>query len=175
MLPIHAADLIAAANAPELEGLELAAPEELKSGWFYRYTFPGLPPAGSGGLIVNKRTGKVFHLGSAYPIERDLKMYERGYQFNSYDLVVLGFSNRRAAVELLATLRPTLVEVSYSAGTVWRIPRPLTPAEIDECLGSIPAVFGPISLYFELEELEAARVAGLLTFEALESPEAKAR
>lgn len=42
---------------------------ELEQGWFFPYRAVSEPVAGSNGIVVNKKTGKVYHLGSAFPVE----------------------------------------------------------------------------------------------------------
>jgi hypothetical protein len=128
--------------------------------------------AGSNGVIVNKATGKVFTLGSRFPLERDLAMYDLGYQFHSYDLVVLQVHNMESTLDVLFKLRVPTVEPKYEHGTVWRIPRELSRRELASRLSTLPCVFGNIGLYFSLELLEQARSAGYFRFEALEYTDA---
>jgi len=49
------------------------------------------------------------------------------------------------------------VEPSYEAGTVWRIPRPLTEAELRGRLANLPAVFPDLGLSFCFKAVEEAR------------------
>jgi hypothetical protein len=142
---------------------------ELQTGWYFGCRSLGDPLAGgSNGLIVNKATGKVLHLGSAFPVERDLELYDRGYQFDRYDLVVVNVANLDATLTSLLELGLTIVEPTYEHGTVWRVPRTLTRDELAQRLRSLPCVFGDAPLYFRLETLERARASGSFRFEALE-------
>ena len=141
---------------------------ELQSGWYFGCRSLGEPLYGSNGLIVNKATGKVLHLGSAFPLERDLDLYDRGYHFERYDLVVLEVANLDATLAALLELGLTVVEPAYEHGTVWRIPRGLTRDELVQRLSVLPCVFGDAQLYFRLEALEQARTVGAFRFEALE-------
>ena len=144
----------------------LGEARELREGWFFPYR---MAPPGSQGVIINKKTGKPFHLGSAFPAERDLTLYDRGYQFHNYDLVILTVRDRKASVRTLRTLNFGTVEPTYENGVVWRIRRALTEAEIRKRLKKLPCVFTG-GLYFQLELLEEAREAGWFTFEALGVP-----
>src|SRR5712692_9012660 len=73
---------------PSLE-IDDSRARELRTGWFFPYrSIAGSPVLGTNGLVVNKSTGSIFYLGSAFPIERDLALYDKGYQFTHYDLVI---------------------------------------------------------------------------------------
>jgi hypothetical protein len=168
MLDQSGARELAQRVVPEGLAIDDSSTRELKQGWFFPYRSVGEPCAGSNGVIVNKANGKVFRLGSAFPVERDLEFYDRGYQFERYDLVVLEVRDLHAAVEALLRLNLSVVEPTYEHGTVWRVPRPLSSRELRDLLSKLPCVFGDTTLYFRLEALEAAREAGILRFEALE-------
>jgi hypothetical protein len=99
MLDQSAARELAQRDVPEGLAIDDSSGHELKHGWFFPYRSVSEPCAGSNGVIVNKATGKLFHLGSAFPAERDLELYDRGYQFERYDLVVLEVRDLHAAVE----------------------------------------------------------------------------
>ena len=146
---------------------------ELQSGWYFGCRSLGEPLCGGNGLIVNKATGKVLHLGSAFPLERDLDLYDRGYHFERYDLVVLEVSNLDTTLATLLEVGLTVVEPTYEHGTVWRFPRPLTRGELAQRLSVLPCVFGDAQLYFRLEALERGRSLGAFRFEALEFTTAK--
>ncbi|MBA3461485.1 MAG: hypothetical protein H0T46_16105 [Deltaproteobacteria bacterium] len=113
---------------------------------------------------MNKQTGKLFHLGSAVPPERDLDLYDRGYQFDSYDLTILAVRDREKTLQALRKLRLTVVEPTEEHGVVWKIPRGLTNAELAELLQRLPRELPAVSLYFVAEVLEDARSAGHFTF-----------
>ena len=57
-----------------------SAIRELDTGWFFGVRSRVGSIAGTNGLIVNMSTGRVFHLGSAFSVERDLALYDKGYQ-----------------------------------------------------------------------------------------------
>jgi hypothetical protein len=144
--------------------------QETVAGWFFPYSHRRILTrcAGSNGVVINKTTGKARVLGSAFPVYRDLALYDKGYQFDTYDLVVLGYSELDAAVESLLSLELTKVIPEYSSGVVWRIPEPLTREDIRARLSALPAVFGAAKLYFVLEELDRARETGILQVDILE-------
>jgi len=122
---------------------------------------------GSQGVIVNKATGATFHLGSAFPVDRDIELYDRGYQFEQYDLVIVTIVNMERALDVLTELEISVAEPEYEHGTVWRVPRPLTRQELCARLSKLPHVFGHVSLYFRAEALERARQTQILAFEVV--------
>src|SRR5258706_16063730 len=99
---------------------------ELREGWFFSLRTGQI---GSNGLIVHKGTGRVLHVGSAFPIERDLELYDRGYQFECYDLVILAVHDVKATRRAIGNLGLTVVTPTYENGQVWRIPRSMTDLE----------------------------------------------
>lgn len=78
---------------------------------------------------MNKRTGGALRFGSAFPLERDLAMYERGYQFPLYDLVVTPIHGLDVAERALGRLPIRVTEPSYEHGQVWRVARAMTREE----------------------------------------------
>lgn len=157
---------IAASHSRVLrDGTRLGRAEELREGWYFHLVTDAI---GCNGVIVNKHTGKLFHLGSAFPVERDLEVYDRGYQFERYDLVILGVRDRKQTLRVLRRIGPTVVEPTFEHGVMWRVPRPMTSAELAAKLDERPCVFAGIGLYFHVEGLERAREAGWFTFEARE-------
>ncbi len=60
---------------------------------------------GSGGVLVEKRSGKTIHFGSAYSTDTNLKIYEARYlDHDNYDLVVAKITDFKKALELLNCL-----------------------------------------------------------------------
>jgi hypothetical protein len=154
------------------KGLELddSRVQELAEGWFFPFRAVAEPVFGSQGVVINKATGAVFHLGSAFPAERDLELYDKGYQFARYDLVITTVSDLERTLDVLEELRLSVVEPTFEHGTVWRIPRPLTRKELRDRIDNLPCVFGDTRLYAVAEKLEKARQQGIMEFELLECP-----
>jgi hypothetical protein len=103
--------------------------------------------AGSNGVIVNKQTGKLLHLGSAFPVERDLELYDRGYQFESYDLIILEIRDRKQTLHALGKLHLDVVEPTTEQGVVRQVPRTMTNAELSAKLDQLPCVLSAVGLY----------------------------
>jgi hypothetical protein len=155
------------------DGIALGPARELETGWFFGWSIRAEPGhealmAGSSGVIVNKRTGRLLGLGSAFPVERDFAMYDRGYQFEVYDLVIRAVRDLGATRRVVGELPLQIVEATYHRGRVRRIRRPWTDLERWKHLDALPCVFPMVHLYFHLELLEAARHEGWFEFEALE-------
>jgi hypothetical protein len=167
MLDRAAAREIAQRKVPD--GLAIADDRvvELDAGWFFPYRTTSGPMAGSQGVIVNKTTGKLFHLGSAFSVERDLVLYDKGYQSDQYDLVVRAIADMERTLDVLEYLGISIVEPKYEHGAVWRIPRPLTRVELRTRLGRLPCVFDDLTLYFKIERLELARAEKTFEFEVI--------
>ena len=147
------------------EDVSLGPAEELRQGWFFPWRTARV---GCKGVIVNKKTGRILHLGSAFSVERDLAMYDRGYQFDTYDLVIVAVHDLEATCRALTKLRPTVVEPTYEHGQVWRIPKPIAARDLRSRLEKLPCIFPAMGLYFHLEVLEESRREGWFEFEALE-------
>ena len=167
---------LAGSEVPDGFQVDTTGIRELHTGWFLPFYDPKCDPedihtftfGGPSGVIVNKQTGARLILGSAFPLERDLALYDKGYQFHHYDLVITRIVDMRQTLDTLQALRMSVAEPTYKHGTVWRIPRPLTRAELQASLRQLPHVFGGISLWFCAEALEAAREKESFQFELLE-------
>jgi hypothetical protein len=129
------------------DDVTLGPARELREGWL----FPWVAQLGCRGVIANKKTGRIFQLGSAFPIERDLELYDRGYQFERYDLVVTAIADLAKTRRALGSLGLRLNDLQ-----IWN--------RLDE----LPCVFPAVSLYSQLEVLDEARREGWFEFEARE-------
>jgi hypothetical protein len=120
-------------------------------------------------VIVHKQTGRAFVLGSAFPVERDIRAFDEGFQFELYDLVILEIIDRPRTVDTLAAVGPTVTTPEYKDGTVWRIPHRLSKREIDLRISEkLPVLFPELRLYFCIEVLQEARDHRYFRFEAIE-------
>lgn len=165
---LAAAAEIAADHAASISmRLDTSAARELDTGWYFPWTAGTPPEAGSNGIIVNKHTGAIFTLGSAFPVERDLRFYDKGYQSDLYDLVITAVIDIDAAVGHLSRIGPTVIIPEYDSGTVWRIPQPMSAEVIRRRLRTLPVVFPDITLYFRLEILDSVEIDGSFEFKAL--------
>ena len=164
---------IAETHVPEGLAVDEARVLELREGQlFVRAATSGTPdplstPVGCNGVIVNKTTGNALRLGSAFPIARDAAMYDCGYRFDRYDLVVTEVGSRSHGRDASQD-RYYGCGADVRAGDGRRIPRPMTNDELRARLARVPCVFGNVRLYAACEALEAAREAGAFVFELLE-------
>lgn len=146
------------------EGVVLGDARETEQGWFFPWV-TGL--IGCKGVIIHKQTGGAFHLGSAFTVERDIALYDRGYQYEQYDLVILAIRDLDATRRAVGRLPLQVIEPKYEHGQVWRIPKTMTDLERWKRLDKLPCIFPALRLYFHLEVHEARRERWF-EFEALE-------
>jgi hypothetical protein len=173
MIDLPTARSLAAGEVPKRLEIDDVGVQELRTGWFFPYRGvdpdPDNWPIGARGVIVNKHTGDRLQLGSGMlPIGRDLAMYDKGYQFYCYDLVVTQVTDMQRTLHTLEALHLSVVEPTFASGTVWRIPRALTRAELRSRIRRLPQVFGGEPLGPYAEALEKAREDGFFQFELRE-------
>jgi len=146
---------------------------ELEQGWYFPFRAPvradGRPlMAGSRGVIVNRLTGACFMLGSAFRAERDLVLYDQGFQFPGYDLTITRVLDEPRTIDTLRRIGITIVIPEFEHGVEWRIPRPLTRAELRTRLASLPCTFVDVALYYRVEDLLAAKANGWFEYDVRE-------
>jgi hypothetical protein len=168
-MSIDEAHICAAKHATEKAWPDRDRAREIRSGWYFPWRFAGKPLIGSNGIIVDKRTRRVVRLGSAYPLERDLRAYDAGYPLTHAHLVVTAVGDQNRAIALIQQLRVSRIEPEEAHGVTWRIPQPLSSSEIEARLAILPADFGVIQVYFSVELLERARQEQCFSFELQEA------
>ena len=127
---------------------------------------PTFMALGSGGILVEKNTGRLIEFGSAYPTEINLQIYEAGYlAHDDFDLVVIATSDSEEALQLLGGLGITYVKPEVEGGTTWRIPKSYSAQQLRERLRHIPCRFNLGSVYFKWEALERMKASDSLQFE----------
>jgi hypothetical protein len=77
----------------------LGGGRELSEGWFFPCVTKGAQICV--GVVVNKGTGRTLRVMTNSPMAEDLTLYDRGYQFSDYDLVVLAVENFDETVRVL--------------------------------------------------------------------------
>lgn len=154
-----------AIGAFESEGVVLGGARELSEGWFFPCVTKGVQIFA--GVIVNKATCRSLRVMTHSAMERDPTLYDRGYQFEVYDLVVLTVGNLDGTVRVLHALHEVTVDTYYKNDRVYRVGRGLTETEVRERLSRLPCVFSG-RFDFCMEELEQAREAGWFSFKVFE-------
>ncbi|WP_179473779.1 hypothetical protein [Mycolicibacterium vinylchloridicum] len=143
----------------------LGPAQELNDGWF----FPCVAKRTDfvAGVIVNKKTGQPLRILTDSALDRDPALYDRGYHFHMYDLVVLTVTSVEETVRVLHALNEVTEDKYYKNDRVYRVGRALTEAEVRERISNLPCVF---SGRFELhvDTLEQAREAGWFSFKTFE-------
>jgi hypothetical protein len=150
--------------ACESDDVVLGSARELETGWYFPLVArtPVLT-----GVIVNKQFGRALVLYPDSSLDQDPTLYDHGYQWEAYDVVVLTVEDVDATARTLLVLRGLTVDAFYEDGRVRRIRREVTEDEIRARLTSLPAVFWG-QLTYDVEEFEKARAAGWFTFRLLE-------
>jgi hypothetical protein len=143
----------------------LGGARELNDGWFFPCVTKGTQLFS--GIIVNKKSGRLLPVRAQSPMGNDLTLYDRGYQFDNYDLVVLTVEDLDQTVHVLTALHIVSVDTYYKNDRVYRVGRPLTEAEVRERLSQLPAVFSG-RFAFHIDKLEQAREAGWFSFKVFE-------
>lgn len=154
-----------AKGAFESDDVVLGGARELSDGWFFPCVTKGVQIFT--GVIVNKATSHPLPVMMHSPLARDLTLYDRGYQFDKYDLVVLSVENLEKTVRVLHFLREITMDTYYKYDRVYRVGRELTETEVRERLLRLPCVF---SGRFDhgIDKLEQAREAGWFSFKVFE-------
>jgi hypothetical protein len=125
---------------------------------------------GSGGILVEKNTGRQIEFGSAHSTEINLKIYEAGYlAYDDFDLVVRAIFDPNEAVGLLSQLHITYVKPEIQSGTTWRIPKRYSAQQLRERLRHLPCRFNLGSLYFEWQVLERMKGSASLQYDLVEN------
>jgi len=133
--------------------------EYIKSGDFR------LMEVGSGGFLVEKKAGQIISFGSVYSVEKDLKIYEAGLAYKSYDLIIKKVRNLNLAIILLKKLSMTFVEPEPAHGVEWKIPKQFNEKQLKEILQNLPHTFNNQRFYFRCEEFEAMKNSNVLDYE----------
>jgi len=123
---------------------------------------------GSGGFIVEREAGRVFEFGSAYPRERWIANYERGFKYECYDLTIIAVSDLERAIGLLQRLDMVYVIPEEENGTVWRIPRRYTQEQVRERLGRLPCTFAEQAFWHRVDVFDEIDASGCLKYELRE-------
>jgi hypothetical protein len=127
-------------------------------------------PIGSNGLIVNKENGRVFVLGSAFPLERDLAAYEAGFRYDKYDLTITSATNIEKTAYMLNELNMVYVRPELAHRTLWKIPQSYAVQQIKELLRDLPYTFYDQNFYFHLEMFGQIDATGCCQYELKEHP-----
>jgi hypothetical protein len=120
------------------------------------------------GVIVNADTGRTLQVLAGSSLERDPSLYDRGFQFEAYDVVVLAVANLDETVRAMLGLGERVLDVYYRNDRVYRVGRMLTEDEVRERLSDLPAVFTGSPAY-RLDQLDTALRAGWFEYRLFES------
>lgn len=159
---------IAQGRVPEDCAIDEEATSEEPDGWYFQFQAKTYLKSGdfrdllvgNAGMMVNKQTGDVLELGSAFSLERHFRVYRAGIHREDYDLVVESVRNLEQTIQHLQRLGLSYVQPEVKHGTTWRIPRNYTPDELRKILSDLPAVFPSVSIFTRYEDFELLRDSG---------------
>lgn len=120
---------------------------------------------GSGGFIVEKETGRVVEFGSAYSLEKNFEIYEKGFAYKKYDLTILKVNDLNSAIRNLKKLSMRFVIPEFENGVWWEIPQEYSEKQIKEILQNLPYTFTNQKFYFRHSEFEEMQKSKCLEFE----------
>lgn len=155
-----------AALTEDVGAAVLGPSHTLDQGWY----FPVIAKRSMAvaGVIVNADTGRALQVLAGSSLERDPSLYDRGFQFEAYDVVVLAVANLDETVRAMLGLGERVVDVYYRNDRVYRVGRMLTEDEVRKRLSVLPAVFTGSPAY-RLDQLDAALRAGWFEYRLFES------
>jgi hypothetical protein len=111
-------------------------------------------PVGSCGVLVDRNTGEVHDLGSAYGLEYWLEAYDRGLH-RPMDVVVVSIGDRQRAASALGRLQMSYVIPEVAHGETWTIPRHYNQKDFIRAFDSLPARFASQRLIFRMHDIDA--------------------
>ena len=110
-------------------------------------------PVGSCGVLVDRRTGDVHDLGSAFGVDYWLEAYDRGLHL-PIDVIVTRVGDRQRAASALERLQMSYVIPEVAHGDTWTIPRHYNHKDFIRAFDSLPARFESQRLIFSMHELD---------------------
>jgi hypothetical protein len=150
--------------------IDLQGAREIRDGWYFPWrSLTDELMAGSKGVIVHKRTGRVVQLGSAFSLERALRAFDDGYPLGEAHLTVTSVIDEARTVAILQKMRVSKVEPEFAHGATWRIPKLLSSSEIKAKLKKLPADFGVVQVYFAVELFDTVKQEHCFTFKLQEA------
>ena len=111
-------------------------------------------PVGSCGVLVDRDTGEVHDLGSAFGLEYWLEAYSRGLH-QLMDVVVVAVGDRQRAASALGRLQMSCVVPEVAHGETWRIRQSYNQKDFIVAFDSLPARFEAQQLIFRMHEIDA--------------------
>lgn len=119
---------------------------------------------GSGGFIVEKETGNVVKFGSAYPLEKNFEIYEKGL-IGKTEFIIKEVRGINLAVRLLLKLRMSYIEPEFAYGVEWKIPKEFNEKQIKAALSNLPYTYRNQKFYFRSDVFEQIDNSNCLVYE----------
>lgn len=113
---------------------------------------------GSGGTLVEKSTGNKFEFGSAYSLEQNLKIYEKGYlKYDNWDLIVTRVNDLQRTIYALMKLGISYVVPEEAYGATWKVPQSYSKKQFKTKLSNLPVRFNLGNIYFQYDDIESIK------------------
>lgn len=119
-------------------------------------------PVGSCGVLVDRNTGQVHGLGSAFNLQYWLDAYDRALHLPT-DVIVLTVSDRQRAASALGRLQMSYVIPEVAYGETWTVPRHYDQKDFIRSFDSLPTRFERQNLIFRMHDLDAIAANSDLT------------
>lgn len=146
----------------------LGPAHELEQGWYFPVIMKGTPYFD--GVIVNKETGRALKVFIGSDLSGDPGLYDKGYQFEYYDLVILSIEDFDETVRAIMTFGFGKRRTYYRYGKVWRVGKDkFTEKQIRELLSTLPCIFS--GFLGDVAKFETARETGAFDFKLFEYTE----
>lgn len=114
-------------------------------------------PIGSCGVLVDRTTGDVHNLGSAFGLEYWTESYDRGLHI-PMGAVVLSVGDRQRAASALIRLQMSYVIPEVAYGETWTIPKRYNQKDFIRSFDTLPVRFESQRLIFRMHDLDAIAV-----------------
>jgi len=120
--------------------------------------FPEPQAFGSGGTLVEKRTGRKIQFGSFLSLSKNLRMYELGYmEYESWDIIVEKVHDKAKAANLLCRLEACYVIREEEYGDMWKTSTKYTEKQIKILLKALPMRLSIGCICFKWEIIESLK------------------
>ena len=120
---------------------------------------------GSGGFVVEREEGRIFGFGSLYPLETWFANYEKGFKYDSYDLMIVSVADVKTTVRLLHKLDMNFVVPEIAHGVEWKIPRSYGKIQIQSQLRRLPCIFRNQRFWHRVEVFDDLNASKCCSFE----------
>ena len=154
------------ATLPDNQDLDVEEAVEIPDGWVF---FPQSKEylrtrdirfslVGSGGVLIERETGRFFQFGSAFSLDENLAIYEAGYlNYEDWDIEVTKVKDLTAAAIAISSLNLKFAVPEFAHSETWRIPKSYNVKQIQSKLETLPARFRIGKIYFQWKVIDSLK------------------